>query len=68
MHNLPKRNIDGLRRVCEDERYAYMSPLYVLLTSAATCELKVVPRAYIHSTKAMATAKGSPYRQILRHT
>ncbi|GFG39908.1 hypothetical protein Cfor_03352, partial [Coptotermes formosanus] len=68
MRSLPKRNNEGLRRVCEDERYAYMSPLYVLLTNAATCRLQMVPRAYIHSTKAMATVKGSPYRPILRQT
>jgi len=68
MSSLPKRNNEGLRRVCEDERYAYMSPLYVLLTNAATCTLQIVPDAYIPSTKAMATVKNSPYRLILKQT
>jgi len=68
MRSLPKNNNEGLRRVCEDQHYAFMSPLYVLLTSAVTCAIRKVPRAYIHSTKAMATVKDSPYRQTLRQT
>jgi len=68
MRSLPKRNNEGLLRVCEDQHYAFMSPLYVLLTTAATCALRKVPRAYIHSTKAMAAVKDSPYKQILRQT
>ncbi|KDR17642.1 probable glutamate receptor [Zootermopsis nevadensis] len=66
--NLPKRNNEGLRRACEDGRYAYMSPLYVLLTNAATCTLQTVPHAFISSTKAMAAVKGSPYRLVLKQT
>lgn len=66
LRSLPKRNMEGLRRVCGDERYAYMSPLYVLLTNAATCILLKVPHAYISSTKAMAVVKGSPYRPVLK--
>jgi hypothetical protein len=68
MRSLPNRNKEGLRRVCEDQHYAFMSPLYGLLTNAATCALRSVPRAYIQSTKAMVTVKGSPYKEILRQT
>jgi hypothetical protein len=68
MRNLPKRNNEGLRRACEDERYAYMSPLYVLLTNAAICTLQTVPHAYISSNKAMAIVKDSPYRLVLKQT
>jgi hypothetical protein len=66
--NLPQRNSEGLRRACEDEHYAYMSPLYILLTNAATCTLQNVPHAYVSSTKAMAAVKNSPYRWTLMQT
>jgi len=68
MHSLPTRNNEGLRRACEEKRYAYMSPLYVLLTNAAICTLQRVPQAYVSSTKAMAVVKGSPYRLVLKQT
>jgi hypothetical protein len=68
MPSLPRRNSEGLRRACEDEHYAYMSPLYILLTNAAICTLQTVPHAYIPSTKAMATVKNSPYRLVLKQT
>jgi hypothetical protein len=68
MSSLPRRNSEGLRRACEDELYAYMSPLYLLLTNAAVCTLQTVPYAYISSTKAMATVKNSPYRLVLKQT
>jgi hypothetical protein len=68
MSSLPRRNSEGLRRACEDEHYAYMSPLYILLTNAPICTLQTVPYAYISSTKAMATVKNSPYRLVLKQT
>lgn len=65
---LPRRNKEGLDRACEDDHYAFMSPLYVPLTSVVNCQLVTVPQAYIPSTRAMAISKNSSYRLLLQYT
>ncbi|KAJ9597581.1 hypothetical protein L9F63_011582 [Diploptera punctata] len=67
---LPKSHIEGLRRLCNIEKYAFLGPNSILksLLKNISCPVIPIPQAYIPATSAMVIGKQSTYMRIFKHT
>ncbi|XP_069696795.1 glutamate receptor U1-like [Periplaneta americana] len=66
---LPRTTSEGLQRVCEDYKYAFLATRESTEQLAAnlSCRLTALPRAYLPGSRAMAVARGSPYLGVFSH-
>lgn len=64
--NLPSNYLDGLERVCKDDKYAFMTldSMAMLLQQKVDCKLEPLD-VITQSTIAMALRSNSPYRGII---
>ncbi|KAG7200800.1 hypothetical protein KM043_003173 [Ampulex compressa] len=63
---LPVNYLEGLKRLCEEQRYAFMmlDNMAALLQESVDCTLEPLD-VIMHATIAMAVPKRSPYRGII---
>ena len=68
--SLPHSSLEGLRKICWNEKHAWMiAPINVLsYTEQLDCQVEAIPNAFIPGCASMAIQKRSPYRAILRYT
>lgn len=64
--NLPTNYLDGLKRVCDEDKYAFMmlDNMVALLQDEVECKLEPLD-VISHSTIAMTLQPNSPYRGII---
>ena len=60
---------DGLRRLCYDNKYAYITADYILLQEEfmPNCSISLIPKAFIRGLLAFPLSKKSPYLGLLNH-
>jgi hypothetical protein len=68
--DFPDSNVEGFRRVCTRHRYTFLAALKYAERHAedVSCQLFIVPNAFIPETQAMALVKKSPYLGVFRQT
>jgi hypothetical protein len=66
-NDLPTSNMDGLRRVCADHNYAYVSPniLFTNFSLSLPCQLVPLPGTYYKDPSAFIISKNSPYKGLI---
>jgi hypothetical protein len=59
--------LDGFRRVCADDNYAYVGPIFLnkLYSRMLPCKLKPLPEASYPQVEALVTSKNNTYRGII---
>jgi len=64
--DLPKNYLDGLERVCKEDKYAFMilDNMAALLQQKVDCKLEPLD-VITHTTIAMALQPNSPYRGVI---
>jgi hypothetical protein len=67
--HLPITIEEGMQRVCDNDNYAFMTSLDVVLglQNRITCKLTSVLGASIPESLAMTIAKHSPYRSLINY-
>ena len=62
-------NIEGLRRLCYEKKYAHMVSDYTLLREGfmPNCSISLIPKAFMRGWLAIPLAKKSPYLGLLNH-
>jgi hypothetical protein len=67
--HLPISIEEGMQRVCDNNNYAFMTTLEVVLAlqNKISCKLSSVRGASIPESLAMTIAKRSPYRSLINY-
>jgi len=62
-------DIEGLRRLCYEKKYAHISSNYNFLREGfmPNCSISLIPKAFIRGQFAIPLAKKSPYLGLLNH-
>jgi hypothetical protein len=65
--DLPASDMDGLRRVCADHKYAYIviNPLNTEFVRTLPCQLVPLPGTSYRDTWAFIMSKNSPYKGLI---
>jgi hypothetical protein len=67
--NVPRTVRTGLKMICTERRYAFVSSetIYQHLKRELPCEVVGIPRAYYSKAVSLVMRKGSPFRWLFRH-
>jgi hypothetical protein len=62
-------DVEGLRRLCYEKKYAYMTSTYNLMKKGymPNCSVSLIPHAFYPGLLAIPMAKRSPYRGLLNY-
>jgi hypothetical protein len=65
----PKSFLEGLHRVCSNERYAFMAPVFITngFLKKLLCDLVAIPEAFIPATATLATEKRSQFQGLFSY-
>jgi hypothetical protein len=68
-HTLTYSDVEGLRRLCYDKKYAHMTSDYNLLKEGymPNCSISLIPRAFFRGLLAIPVKKESPYLGLLNY-
>jgi hypothetical protein len=68
-HTLSYSDVEGLRRLCYDKKYAHMTSDYNLLKEGyrPNCSISLIPRAFFRGLLAIPVGKNSPYMGLLNY-